>query len=287
MTDLQHRRVELQVEPAEQHERLDVFLARRVRSLPRTFVQRLIREGHVLLDERPATRPAQRVGFVRRVRITVPSAEPDEPELVLPPARILLHDRWLLALDKPVGYPVVAHLVRAGEDLVRAARRWLGDPEAFVGPCHRLDRDTSGVLLLALRSDAAAALGRAFEEGRVRKSYVARLDAPLERPRGVIDLPVHAPGDDFPRIDAVRGRPARTRYRTLRDGLILLRPLTGRTHQLRLHLAAQGRPIVGDRIHGGSPAERLHLHAWSLAFPHPATGRLVRLRAPVPQGFRP
>lgn len=282
------RRVELQVEPAEQHERLDRFLARRVRSLPRTLVQRLIRDGHVLLDDRPASRPAQRVGTgVRRVRVTIPPAEPDEAPLHLPPARVLLHDAWLLALDKPAGYPVVGHLARAGEDVVRAARRILGDPLAFVGPCHRLDRDTSGVLLLALRPDAAAALHRSFLDGLVRKTYAACVDVAPDPPRGRIDLPVHAPGDGcFPRIDPVIGRPARTRYRTVRHGpggaLVLLRPLTGRTHQLRLHLAALGRPIRGDRVHGGSPAERLHLHAWSLSFPHPATGERVRLRAPIP-----
>ncbi len=282
------RRVELQVEPGEQHERLDRFLARRVRSLPRTLVQRLIRDGHVLLDDRPASRPAQRVGVgVRRVRVLVPAAEPDEPPLHLEPARVLLHDEWLLAVDKPAGYPVVGHLARAGEDVVRAARRRLGDPLAFVGPCHRLDRDTSGVLLLALRPEAAAAMFRAFAAGRVRKTYAALVDAPPAPPRGRIDLPVHAPGDGcFPRIDHAIGRPASTRYRTVRatdqGALVVLRPLTGRTHQLRLHLAALGRPILGDRVHGGAAAERLHLHACSLSFPHPATGEIVRLRAPIP-----
>lgn len=285
---MEGRRVELQVEVAEQHERLDRFLARRVRSLPRTLVQRLIRDGHVLLDDRPASRPAQRVGVgVRHVRVTVPAAAPDEPPLLLPAARVLLHDAWLLAVDKPAGYPVVGHLKRAGEDVVRAARRWLGDADAFVGPCHRLDRDTSGVLLLALRPDAAAAMARAFRQGLVRKTYAALVDAAPDPPRGLIDLPVHAPGDGcFPRIDHAIGRPARTRYRAVDRAddraLLLLRPLTGRTHQLRLHLAALGRPIRGDRVHGGSPAARLHLHACALSFPHPATGERVRLRAPVP-----
>ncbi|MCO5171463.1 MAG: RluA family pseudouridine synthase [Planctomycetes bacterium] len=279
------REVDLQVEPADHAERLDHFLARRVRTLPRTLLQRLIREGHVRLDGRPATRPAQRVGPARRVRLTVPPAEPDEPPLRLPPARVLLHDAWLLAVDKPAGYPVVANLARAGEDVVRAARRLLDDPGAFVGPCHRLDRDTSGVLLLALRPDAAATMARAFVDGRVRKTYAAVVEAPPDPPRGVVDLPIHAPGDGLARIDPA-GKPARTRYRTVRaddaGALVLLRPLTGRTHQLRLHLAALGRPIRGDRIHGGAPADRLHLHATSLRFPHPANGEAVRLRAPPP-----
>lgn len=281
------RRVELQVEPADQAERLDAFLARRVRTLPRTLLQRLIRGGHVRLDGRPATRPAQRVGPTRRVEVCIPPAEPDEPPLVLPPARVLLRDPWLLALDKPAGYPVVANLARAGEDVVRAVRRLLGDPVAFVGPCHRLDRDTSGVLLLALRPDAAAAMARAFVDGAVRKTYVALVEAAPDPPRGVVDLPIHAPGDGLARIDP-QGRPARTRYRTVRvsdqGALVLLRPLTGRTHQLRLHLAALGRPIRGDRVHGGAPAERLFLHAASLRFAHPADGRALRLRALTPWG---
>lgn len=287
---MESRQVHLQVEPAEQLERLDLFLARRVRSLPRTLLQRLIRDGHVLLDGKPASRPAQRVGFIRHVRLTVPAVEPDEPPLHLTPARVLLNDGWLLAIDKPAGYPVVGKLARAGEDVVRAARRLLGSGEAFVGPCHRLDRDTSGVLLLALRPDAAAALGRAFVRGEVRKTYAALVESPPDPARGAIDLPIHAPGDDFPRIDAERGRPSRTLYRSVAaasagGALLLLRPLTGRTHQLRLHLAAVGRPIRGDRLHGGAPAGRLHLHAWSLTFPHPATGQPVRLRAPLPAEF--
>jgi RluA family pseudouridine synthase len=289
---LESRQVHLQVEPAEQLERLDLFLARRVRSLPRTLLQRLIRDGHVLLDDRPARRPAQRVGFIRQVRITVPAVEPDEPPLLLPPARVLLNDGWLLAIDKPAGYPVVGKLARAGEDVVRAARRLLGKDDAFVGPCHRLDRDTSGVLLLALRPDAAAALGRAFVRGEVRKTYAALVETPPDPPKGAVDLPIHAPGDDFPSIDAARGRPARTLYRTVASvggpaggALVLLRPLTGRTHQLRLHLSALSRPIRGDRLHGGAPADRLHLHAWSLVFPHPATGLPVRLRARLPALF--
>jgi 23S rRNA pseudouridine1911/1915/1917 synthase len=278
------RIVDIQVEPAEQGERLDRFLARRVRSLTRAHVQRLIVEGHVLLGDRPAWRPSQKVGAVRRIRLTVPAAEPDEPPLHLGPERVLFRDEHLLVVDKPAGYPVVATLSRAGEDLVRAARRLLGDPEAFCGPCHRLDRDTSGALLLALRPDAAAAMGRAFEDGRVRKTYVAALDADPSPAHGVVDLPIFAPGDEVPRIDAALGRPARTRYRA-RGGLAVLRPITGRTHQLRLHLAALGRPIRGDRLHGGAPGERLLLHAWRLRFPHPVTGRRVLAEAPVPPDF--
>lgn len=277
------RRVDLQVEPAEQGERLDRFLARRVR-LTRAHVQRLILDGHVLLGDRPAWRPAQKVGPVRTIRVSVPTAEPDEPPLRLEPARVLFRDERLIVVDKPAGYPVVATLARAGEDVVRAVRRLLGDPDAFVGPCHRLDRDTSGALLLALRPDAAAALGRAFEEGRVRKTYAAALDGPLAPPHGSVDLPIFAPGDEVPRVDVGLGRAARTRFRS-RGAVALLRPITGRTHQLRLHLAALGRPIRGDRLHGGSPADRLLLHAWSLRFPHPVTGERIRAVAPLPPDF--
>ncbi len=278
------REITLQVDKGDRGERVDRFVAARLSSLPRTFVQRLIKDGCVSLEGRIVRKPAEKIVLPdgcssARMVIRVPQAQEEEP-LVLTPERILFHDDDLLAIDKPSGYPVVARLALAGEDVLRAARRLLRE-SAYVAAAHRLDAATSGVLLLAKTPEACRALGEAFSAGRVRKTYLAEVTNPLHPARGVIDAPILAGDGALPRIDPA-GRSARTRFRALAGGRVLLRPQTGRTHQLRLHLASLGAPIRGDEVHGGAPAERLALHAWRLRLVHPRTGTPLRLEAPRP-----
>jgi RluA family pseudouridine synthase len=206
----------------------------------------------------------------------------DEPPPELGPERILFRDDALLVVDKPAQLPVRARLTLGGADLVAAARRLVG-PDAFVGTPHRLDRDTSGSIALALDRAASAALHRAFLRGEVSKTYLAVVGR-AELARGVVDAPILARAGERPRVDPA-GRPARTRWRVVRRGasgvLVALRPFAGRTHQLRLHLASIGCPIRGDRVHGGDrgPARTL-LHARRLVLPH--RGRRLVVRAPLP-----
>ncbi len=208
--------------------------------------------------------------------------------------RILLADEHLVVVDKPPGMPSVP------------ARTPLDPPSvatvlaAEYGPleaAHRLDRDTSGLLLLARSSAARVALGRAFESRAVGKTYLAVVHGEPPVAAGAI----HQPLADDPwqpprkRVDPIHGRRATTRWRTLarhvcpRAGLrtlLALEPVTGRSHQLRVHLAWLGCPIAGDRLYGrhaGADATRLALHAAAIAFPHPVDGRLVRLVA-APDG---
>lgn len=288
------RAVTLLVEPAHRAERLDRYLARRLPSVSRTHLRRLIEQGRVTLDGAPAWRAAQKVNC-ETIELRIPAAD-EEPPLVLGPGRVLLRDEAVLAVDKPAGFPVVARLARAGEDVRRAVWRLLDpawDPAGAAAPpwaaaAHRLDRETSGVLVFGLSSADARDLTAAFERRRARKCYVARVDRAPDPPRGVVDRAIATPGAGGPRLDP-GGKEARTRYRTLGPVpggvLVLLRPLTGRTHQLRLHLAALGCPIQGDRVHGGGPAPRLLLHARSLRLPHPRTGATLVLRAPLPVDF--
>jgi 23S rRNA pseudouridine1911/1915/1917 synthase len=277
------RRLDLQVDLGDVGERVDRFVAARVRSLSRTFVAGLVAGGRVLVDGEPARRAAQRVQKPGRVVVLIaPRAE--EPEASLE-GRVLLLDDALIAIDKPSGLPVSARLRLAGEDAIQATRRLLqarGLDASFLGNPHRLDKDTSGVLLLARTREAARALSRSFARGETRKTYLAWVQGVPERISGTIEARVHAPGDGEARIDE-RGRPARTRFRVVRSeggrALLLLALLTGRTHQLRLHLAHVGTPIEGDRIYG-TPSGRLLLHARKLACPHPVTGARIVLKAP-------
>lgn len=148
-------------------------------------------------------------------------------------------------------------------------------PEARI--VHRLDWDTSGLLVLARNARAHSFLSKAFAERRVDKTYVALIDATLEPAEGLIDLPIGKDPERRPRyrIDPERGRPSQTRYRIEAVGetavRVILEPITGRSHQLRVHLLAQGRPIQGDTLYHpeGERHDRLMLHAMRLAFPDP------------------
>ncbi|MBL9031952.1 MAG: RluA family pseudouridine synthase [Phycisphaerae bacterium] len=155
---------------------------------------------------------------------------------------------------------------------------------------HRLDMETSGLLVLGLDPDAQRDLSAQFEARIVEKAYVALLAGdPLPTDRGVIDLPLRPDLDRRPYqiVDPVHGRPARTAWRTLAHEIDRLRiafePETGRTHQIRVHAAlGLGRPIVGDSLYGGPPADRLMLHAERLSFLAPGTSRRVEFVSPAP-----
>jgi tRNA pseudouridine32 synthase/23S rRNA pseudouridine746 synthase len=161
---------------------------------------------------------------------------------------------------------------------------------------HRLDRDTSGLLVLARTPQARAALGRAFERRDVCKTYLAVVAGALPEDAGTIHLPLGPDPDQPPRqrVDPILGRRAESRWRRLAEAadggrrltLVALEPVTGRSHQLRAHLAWLGAPIAGDPLYGAGGSTGLALHAARLAFPHPADGRLIDVHA-TPPAVRP
>lgn len=202
--------------------------------------------------------------------------------------RTLLADAHVVVVAKPCGLLSVPGRGGALRDSVLARLR-ARDPDA-TGPLvvHRLDLDTSGVLLVARDPASHAALQAQFARREVQKRYIAWLDGDLAADAGTVDLPLRVDLDDRPRqlVDAVHGKPAVTTYRVLaRAGgrtRVELSPRTGRTHQLRVHCAVGlGAPITGDRLYG-TPADRLELHAESLAFAHPSTGERVEVCWPAP-----
>ncbi|WP_213958329.1 MULTISPECIES: RluA family pseudouridine synthase [unclassified Variovorax] len=204
--------------------------------------------------------------------------------------RAIHEDAHLLVLDKPAGLLCVPGRGPDKQDCLsaRARQRW---PDALV--VHRLDMATSGLVLMARSAPMQRALGDAFAERRVDKRYEAVVDGllPVSADWALIDAPLIA---DWPRrplqkIDAA-GKPSQTRWRALRQGHdathVELEPLTGRSHQLRVHLLSIGHPILGDALYGSDAvqarAPRLLLHATSLAFTHPATQEPMRFESPVP-----
>lgn len=197
-------------------------------------------------------------------------------------------DDHLVVLDKPAGMLSVPGRGADKQDCAAArARQRFAD--ALV--VHRLDMATSGLLLMARGAEVQRSLSIAFERRAVGKRYVALVQGRMPSDSGEIDLPLAADWPRRPRqkVDPVDGKPSLTRYRCLAYDAaggttrVLLEPVTGRSHQLRVHLAALGHPIVGDALYGsGEPAQRLMLHASELWFPHPAGGHTLRLACEPP-----
>ncbi len=293
-----NRSIALEVESS--GERLDVFVVRRRPELSRSLVQRLIRDGHVTVDGRPA-RASQRLEHGTRVVVQGATEAPEAPRPEAVSLTIVYEDDDLLVVDKPAGLAVHPAAGIGSGTLAAAllAHRpelaGVGGPER-PGIVHRLDRDTSGLLVVAKNEAARAALAHQWKAREVEKGYLALVHGRLEPVEGVIDAPIGRDPRHRQRMAVVEGgRPARTAYQVRRYlperpvgrdvySLVEVKPSTGRTHQIRVHFAALGHPLAGDRVYGRpSPVVgRQFLHAYRLAFRHPVDGRPLELESPLP-----
>jgi 23S rRNA pseudouridine1911/1915/1917 synthase len=284
--------------------RLDQFLHERIPGLSRTRIQQAIRERVTLswgVKARPAT-PVRPEGEVRIGYTPLPEI-PLDIHLT-----ILSRGRGWLAVDKPPGIPVhPVNRVRENS-LIRILRRQEGREELRL--VHRLDSETSGVLLVAEDPPTAGKLSGAFERGGVHKEYLAMVTGVVEGERGRIELPIgDAEGSAvFLKLEAGHGKPALTDWRIERrlEGRTLLRlyPKTGRRHQLRVHLAAIGHPVLGDILYGRPEEDYLRmvrgegdarresdgprrqlLHCALMRFPNPDGEGILEVTAPIPEDF--
>ena len=285
-------------------ERLDLFLARRlpaVAGLPdltRSRVRRLIDEGLVTVDGRQPTKAGVKLDAGQRVQVVLPPPEPTglEPEPI--PLRVVYEDADLLVVDKPAGLPVHPSPGHTRHTLVQGVLARCPDLSSVGGALrpgivHRLDKDTSGLIIVAKNDAAHLSLARQLKERQVEKTYLALVDGRVDPAEAVIDAPIGRHPRHRKRMAVVAGgREARTGYRLLREvagrSLLEVRPETGRTHQVRVHLASIGHPVVGDPVYGrrgAAPAglPRQFLHAWRLAFRHPRTGERLDQEAPLPE----
>lgn len=282
--------------------RVDRVLLRHLRDekgVSRNRIQKWIDAGDVLINGAAPARPAWRVqaGDELRVRMAdLPKRERPRAEVL--PIEVLYEDDDLLAVNKPAG--IVVHPSYKNttgtlmNGLLERAQSWpAGSSPALVG---RLDKLTSGIVLVTKRSDVHAALQRAMAARRIDKDYLAIVRGKPSPPRGTIDLALDRDPWDRRRITVTDrgGQPSVTRYQRLSTAngysLVRCRLITGRTHQIRVHLAAKKWPIVGDAVYGNDPGEprfpRQALHAWRLAFRQPRTGRSLVIEAPMPEDMR-
>jgi 23S rRNA pseudouridine1911/1915/1917 synthase len=287
-------------------QRLDVFLAG-VSGLSRARIQGLIAGEHVLVGGRPQ-KPRHRVSAGEAIQLCIPPATPLDlvPEAI--PLDVLHEDDDLIVLNKPAGMVVHPGAGRTSGTLVHALLAHckilpgIGGAER-PGIVHRLDRDTSGVLVVAKTEAAHQSLSRQFKERVVKKQYLALVHGAVRQDSGRIEAAIGRREHDRKRMGVREhgGRQARTAYQVIRrlPGMTVLGLdlETGRTHQIRVHLSHIGHPVVGDQVyggrrerrHGGSEeprAQRQMLHAWRLGFHHPRTGNWREFTAPIPDDLR-
>ncbi len=283
---------------AEAHPRLDVWLAEH-RNITRHAARTMIDAGLVTVDGRPG-RPGQRVRDTADVALAPADARSDHPEAdlphVSPPDLSIVHeDGWLAVVDKPSGmvvHPAPGHPAGTLADALKArGTTWslLGGHER-AGIVHRLDRDTSGLLVVAKTEAAHRNLARQLSDRTLGRTYWALVQGGFREETGTIDAPIARHPRDRKRMAVVEGgREAITEFRVVErlDGATVLEVTlrTGRTHQIRVHLASIGHPVVGDAVYGHPDAAlgRPALHAMRLRLRHPEDGTERTFVAPVPR----
>lgn len=284
--------------------RLDQFLAQAFSSrFSRRRIRRLIEAGAVYVDGKRVRVASREVRPEMRIEIYVDEQVAAAPAAI-GPERVLYEDVDLIAVDKPSGCPAQATVADAVHDLFAQVRRFLAERDGappYLALHHRLDRGTSGVMVFAKRRRANRGLAAAFAEQRVRKVYHALTAAASPRLPGetwtVRSRLGPLRGEGRRRVAAVEsgGRVAETELRALRvfPGAVWVEavPKTGRTHQIRVHLADSGLPVLGDALYGDAAAPRiaaprLMLHALSVTLEHPVTGAALCIESPLPEDFR-
>jgi len=279
--------------------RLDQFLAKRLPEYSRSRIQQLIRGGFVRINDQ-TTRPRQIVRRGDKISLREPPVEKIDirPEPI--PLDVLFEDEDIIVINKPAGLTVHPGAGQREHTLVNAllshcvSLSGIGGKER-PGIVHRLDKETSGCLVVAKNDIAHRELSKQFAARTVEKIYLALVTGKLRKPAGVIEEKIgrHPVHRQRMQVTSLRGRTAKTEYRVIcsseQASLIECRLHSGRTHQIRVHLHHLGHAVLGDKVYASRFAKnfpRQMLHAWKLGFHHPRTGELKNFEAPSPADFK-
>jgi 23S rRNA pseudouridine1911/1915/1917 synthase len=302
--------------------RLDQVLARAFPEISRARFQALIAEGHVTVEGTQAKDRGTKLKSGTRISVSIPEPASARPEAEAIPLKVLFEDQHLVVIDKPAGLTVHPGAGRDSGTLVNALLAHCGDSLSGVGGVkrpgivHRLDKDTSGVMVVAKTDMAHRHLSEQFaahgRDGRLQRTYLAVVWGTPGRPSGTISLPLTRSPTNRKKMAVSRGiggREAITHYKVLksygnppRASLLSCQLETGRTHQIRVHMAHVGHPLLGDKTYGSGfasssralPADarnalislnRQALHAANLSFEHPVTGKVMHFESPLPPEF--
>ena len=291
--------IELTVGPDSEGVRVDAYM-RTATSLSRSRIAALIGEGALVIDGNVETKPARKLEPGEHIVLTIPPIKLLSVRAQDIPLDILYQDADVVIVNKPCG--MVVHPAAGNEDgtLVNALLYHVHDlsgigGEMRPGIVHRLDKDTSGLILIAKNDQAHANLSEQFKLRTMEKHYRAVAAGSFREPAGLIDAPIARHPTDRKRMAIVPGgKPSRTEWRVLEPlcGATHLdvHLLTGRTHQIRVHMQSIGHPLLGDRLYAphlktAVHIPRLMLHAYSLSFTHPSTGERMTFAAPLPPAY--
>ena len=278
--------------------RADVLLSEQT-GLSRSRVASLMAEGYCRMGGKNCEKAGTKTVPGQEILLTVPAPRPAAPEAEDLPLEILYQDTDLAVVIKPRG--MVVHPAPGHEEgtLVNALLHHLDTlggigGELRPGIVHRLDKDTSGLMIVACRDESQQALSRMLAERRIEKHYRVLVEGAMKEPAGRVELPIGRSKKDRKKMAVdPEGRDAVTEWRVMAEGrsctLLDVHILTGRTHQIRVHMKALNHPVCGDPIYGWEKGVRvpcLMLHAFSLSFDHPRTGKRLDFEAPLPSDFQ-
>lgn len=288
------------IEPEDSGERIDTFLGKAIENVSRSYIQKLIKEGNVQIDGKVLTKKNVRLEEDMEVTINVPEPEILKVEAEDIPIEIVYEDECLMIVNKPQGmvvHPAPGNYTGTLVNAIMYHADHLSSINGVIRPgiVHRIDKDTSGVLMIAKDNQAHNSLAAQLKEKTTKRVYVAIVYGKMGKDEGTISAPIARHPKDRLRMAVVQGgKDAVTHYKVIKRfknyTMVELRLETGRTHQIRVHMTHIGHPLLGDPVYGNAKGkikyEGQMLHAKLLGFDHPRTGEYMEFDSELPEYFQ-